>query len=238
MRIYITTTAWQLSTSWRLPCDKCTLLCTGWLHGIYFPSSPHLYQSWVKKNINMKQDRPSLRWVGCEIAWIKDECIYAECCVGNTSTSKKEKCLKKLQPCSCLLMPAADLVQTRRSEAKQWQRHQNTVLTTRRRFVLWGEDDEAKSFIFLPLQTDIIDLWGLLVCKLYPIQSGRAVLRQDRLQLLLLWLLFPLQVTDKPQIRKKQYCCFTKQLLQNCTSRYQCQHKETLPAWESKGWVY
>lgn len=39
-------------------------------------------------------------------------------------------------------------------------------------------------------------------------------------------------------MRKKQYCCFTKQLQQNCTSQYQCQRKETLPAWESKGWVY
>lgn len=97
------------------------------------------------------------------------------------------------------------------TKARQGQSHQDTALTPRRRFVLGGEDDEAKSFILLPLQTDVVDLWAWLVGKVDMVQPGRAVLCQDRLWLVLHRLLFPLQGMDKQQIRNNH----TKQLQHN-----------------------
>lgn len=91
------------------------------------------------------------------------------------------------------------------SEARQGRSHQDTALTPRRRFVLGGEDDKAKSFVLLPLQTDVVDLRARLVGKVHTVRPGRAVLCQDRLCLLLLRLLLPLQGTDKQQIRNKSH---------------------------------
>lgn len=91
------------------------------------------------------------------------------------------------------------------SEVRQGQCHQDMALTSRRRFVLGGEDDEAKSFVLLPLQTDVVDFRAWLVGKVDTVQPRRAVLCQDRLWLLLLCLLFPLQGIDKQKIRNKSH---------------------------------
>lgn len=99
-----------------------------------------------------------------------------------------------------------------RDEASQGQSHRDMALTPRRRLVLGGEDDEAKSFVLLSLQAYVVDLGARLVGKVDTVQPGRAVLCKDRLWLLLLLrLLFPLQGMDKQLIRNNH----TKQLQHN-----------------------
>lgn len=145
---------------------------TGW--PCFISRVPHLCHSRMKKIINMKQDRLSFSCLVCGKLGVKEDCIYTECCAHSTAISKKEI----TEETATLNTHASDnssfgirtvIKQSGTSNARQWQNHQLITLTTRRRFVFWGENDKAKSFILLPLQTDIIDLWGLLVCKLYPI---------------------------------------------------------------------